>query len=78
MAARGADGVQKHHVEGRHQFRENPGLLLAGAILSAQLLAVLMANTGGGRDNAKKKSRTATLGGRRPTGPRWWVTGRVP
>jgi len=31
------------------------GAYLAGAILTAQLLAVFMANTGGAWDNAKKK-----------------------
>ncbi|MGQ0570787.1 MAG: sodium-translocating pyrophosphatase [Armatimonadota bacterium] len=40
------------------------GGYLAGAILSAQLLAVFMANTGGAWDNAKKKIEDGYLGGK--------------
>ncbi len=40
------------------------GGYLAGAILSAQLLAVFMANTGGAWDNAKKKVEDGYLGGK--------------
>ncbi|HLE78469.1 MAG TPA: sodium/proton-translocating pyrophosphatase, partial [bacterium] len=36
----------------------------AGAILTAQLLAVFMANTGGAWDNAKKKIEAGYLGGK--------------
>ena len=36
----------------------------AGAILTAQLLAVFMANTGGAWDNAKKKIEDGYLGGK--------------
>ena len=41
------------------------GAYLAGAILTAQLLAVFMANTGGAWDNAKKKIEDGYLGGKR-------------
>jgi K(+)-stimulated pyrophosphate-energized sodium pump len=40
------------------------GGYLAGAILTAQLLAVFMANTGGAWDNAKKKIEDGYLGGK--------------
>jgi len=40
------------------------GAYLAGAILTAQLLAVFMANTGGAWDNAKKKIEDGYLGGK--------------
>lgn len=40
------------------------GAYLAGAILSAQLLAVFMANAGGAWDNAKKKIEDGYLGGK--------------
>src|SRR3990170_91325 len=40
------------------------GGYLAGAILTAQLLAVFMANTGGAWDNAKKKIEAGYLGGK--------------
>lgn len=40
------------------------GAYLAGAILTAQLLAVFMANTGGAWDNAKKKIEDGFLGGK--------------
>ncbi|MDR7469226.1 MAG: sodium-translocating pyrophosphatase [Armatimonadota bacterium] len=40
------------------------GGYLAGAILTAQLLAVFMANTGGAWDNAKKKIEGGYLGGK--------------
>ena len=40
------------------------GSYLAGAILTAQLLAVFMANTGGAWDNAKKKIEDGYLGGK--------------
>ncbi len=40
------------------------GAYLAGAILTAQLLAVFMANTGGAWDNAKKKIEGGYLGGK--------------
>ncbi len=40
------------------------GGYLAGAILTAQLLAVFMANTGGAWDNAKKKIEEGYLGGK--------------
>ncbi|MDR5704387.1 MAG: sodium/proton-translocating pyrophosphatase, partial [Armatimonadota bacterium] len=40
------------------------GAYLAGAILTAQLLAVFMANTGGAWDNAKKKIEEGYLGGK--------------
>jgi len=40
------------------------GGFLAGAILSGQLLAVFMANTGGVWDNAKKKIEGGFLGGK--------------
>jgi K(+)-stimulated pyrophosphate-energized sodium pump len=40
------------------------GAFLAGAILTGQLLAVFMANTGGAWDNAKKKIEDGFLGGK--------------
>jgi K(+)-stimulated pyrophosphate-energized sodium pump len=40
------------------------GGFLAGAILSGQLMAVFMANTGGAWDNAKKKIEDGFLGGK--------------
>jgi K(+)-stimulated pyrophosphate-energized sodium pump len=40
------------------------GAYLAGAIITAQLLAVFMANTGGAWDNAKKKIEDGYLGGK--------------
>ena len=40
------------------------GHRLAGAILTGQLLAVYMANTGGAWDNAKKKIEDGFLGGK--------------
>jgi K(+)-stimulated pyrophosphate-energized sodium pump len=40
------------------------GSFLAGAILTGQLLAVYMANTGGAWDNAKKKIEDGFLGGK--------------
>lgn len=40
------------------------GGYLAGAILTAQMLAVFMANTGGAWDNAKKKIEDGFLGGK--------------
>jgi K(+)-stimulated pyrophosphate-energized sodium pump len=40
------------------------GGYLAGAILTAQLLAVFMANTGGAWDNSKKKIEDGFLGGK--------------
>src|SRR5438309_2691889 len=40
------------------------GGFLAGAILTGQLLAVFMANTGGAWDNAKKKIEDGFLGGK--------------
>ncbi|MBI2914655.1 MAG: sodium-translocating pyrophosphatase [Firmicutes bacterium] len=40
------------------------GAYLAGAILSAQLLAVFMANTGAAWDNAKKKIEDGFMGGK--------------
>jgi K(+)-stimulated pyrophosphate-energized sodium pump len=40
------------------------GGYLAGAILTGQLLAVLMANAGGGWDNAKKKIEAGLFGGK--------------
>ncbi|HEY3249213.1 MAG TPA: sodium-translocating pyrophosphatase [bacterium] len=40
------------------------GAYLGGAILTAQLLAVFMANTGGAWDNAKKKIEDGYLGGK--------------
>src|SRR5439155_333606 len=46
------------------------GAYLAGAILTAQLLAVFMANTGGAWDNAKKKIEDGYLGGKGNEGTR--------
>ncbi|HEV2356993.1 MAG TPA: sodium-translocating pyrophosphatase [bacterium] len=40
------------------------GAFLAGAILTGQLMAVFMANTGGAWDNAKKKIEDGFLGGK--------------
>jgi K(+)-stimulated pyrophosphate-energized sodium pump len=40
------------------------GAFLAGAILTGQILAVFMANTGGAWDNAKKKIEDGFLGGK--------------
>ena len=51
------------------------GGYLAGAILTAQLLAVFMANTGGAWDNAKKKIEDGYLGGKGTEAHRAGVVG---